>query len=185
MSNQEFSTPQDALAHYGVKGMRWGVRKDDYSGASRATNRDARKDASEFARAKMFYGEGAGTRRKLIKAKVEYKSKVNPTYKAAFDHHLSKQDLSKHADAARSERKRKNAVSGTAKTARGVHRSLTGGFGSVSMASAAIATAYLYAKQTGADKVVMNSMKQGFDKIRKTDPNMRAAKEFLKNMGMK
>lgn len=39
------------LAHHGVKGMKWGVR------------RHARKDAKEMARAKMFHGEGAGTRR--------------------------------------------------------------------------------------------------------------------------
>ena len=36
------------LAHYGVKGMKWGVR------------RAARKDANEFAAAKMYYGKGAG-----------------------------------------------------------------------------------------------------------------------------
>lgn len=29
MSNQEFETPQDALAHYGKKGMRWGVINED------------------------------------------------------------------------------------------------------------------------------------------------------------
>lgn len=71
------------LYNYGVKGMRWGVRR-------RAT-----KDAKEFARAKMFYGEGAGTRRKLIKATVEERSK-DPQYKKAFDEALSKQNMSKH-----------------------------------------------------------------------------------------
>lgn len=30
-----FATPRDALAHYGVKGMRWGVRKDDRTGGGR------------------------------------------------------------------------------------------------------------------------------------------------------
>lgn len=28
-STQQFDTPSEALAHYGVKGMKWGVRKDD------------------------------------------------------------------------------------------------------------------------------------------------------------
>ena len=44
------------LMHYGVKGMKWGVR------------RRARHDAKEFTQAKMYYGDGAGNRRKLIKA---------------------------------------------------------------------------------------------------------------------
>lgn len=152
--NNPFETPQEALAHFGVKGMHWGVRKDDHPGASRATNRAAKKDAQEFARAKMFYGEGAGTRRKLIKAKVESAAKKDPTYKAAFDHHLAQQDLGKHAAKAKSERKRKDVVGGTTKTAKGIHRQLTGGFGSVSATSAALAGGYIYAKQTGADKVI-------------------------------
>lgn len=51
------------LSHSGIKGMKWGVR------------RKAKKDAKEHTKAKSFYGEGAGTRRKLIKQKVEYNSK--------------------------------------------------------------------------------------------------------------
>ena len=52
-----------SLYHSGIKGMKWGVR------------RKAKKDAKEYTKAKSFYGEGAGTRRKLIKQKVEYNSK--------------------------------------------------------------------------------------------------------------
>lgn len=108
------------LAHYGIKGMRWGQRKASIPGVSPRTSREARKDATEFAKAKMFYGTGAGTRRKLIKAKVEAKAAKDPNYKKAFDHHLSNQDMGKRAEGARSERKRKDVVAGTAKTARGV-----------------------------------------------------------------
>lgn len=56
------------LMHYGVKGMKWGVRRD----------------AKEFTQAKMHYGEGAGNRRKLIKATVKARSK-DPFYKSEFD----------------------------------------------------------------------------------------------------
>lgn len=111
---------EEFLAHYGVSGMKWGQRKSAIPGVSAKTSREARKDADEFAKAKMFYGDGAGTRRKLIKAKVESKSSKDPSYKKAFDHHLGNQDLGKRASQARGERKRKDTVATTAKTARGV-----------------------------------------------------------------
>ena len=110
------------LFHYGVKGMKWGVRKDRpeaLQGVPRSTSRTAKKDANEFAKAKMFYGEGAGNRRKLIKAKVNSRS-VDPNYKKAFDYHSDNQNMAKRAGQARGERKRKDVVKGTAKTARGV-----------------------------------------------------------------
>lgn len=179
----------DFLTHYGVKGMKWGVRKSDSNrpeGVSARTNRDAKKDAREFARAKMFYGEGAGTRRKLIKATVEQKSKRDPSYKKAFDHHLESQDMGKHASKAKSERTRKDVTQKTVKTARGVHRELTGGFGNVTMLSAAIAGGYVIAKQTGADQVVKDAALQSFNNVRKTaasKQSQKAATDWLKRQG--
>lgn len=82
----------DELMHFGTKGMRWGVR------------RMAKKEAKEFARAKMFYGDGAGNRRKLIKGKVQQHTKKFPEYKKHFDYYLSKQDMGRHADSAVRER---------------------------------------------------------------------------------
>lgn len=154
----------DFLEHVGVKGMKWGVRRDASrpDGVSSKVNRDAKKDAQEFARAKMFYGEGAGTRRKLIKATVEAKSKKDPNYKKAFDSHFAGQDLGKHASKAASERKRKDVTSSTTKTAKGVHRQLTGGFGNVSMVSAALASGVVVARQTGLDKKLMDSAKNAY-----------------------
>ena len=66
------------LAHYGVKGMKWGVR------------RKARKDAKEYARAKMYYGEGAGNRRKLIRATVKSGQKTPATRPSSIRHLLSR-----------------------------------------------------------------------------------------------
>lgn len=118
------------LEHFGVKGMRWGVRKERQArGVSRKTDREASKDAKEFARAKMYFGQGAGTRRKLIKAKVEDRSKRDSSYAKAFDHHLKTQDMSKHSDKARSERKRTDRKDTLKKSAGQIARSRTGEMG--------------------------------------------------------
>lgn len=84
------------LMHYGIKGMKWGVR------------RRARRDAKEYTQAKMYYGEGAGNRRKLIKATVKARSK-DPFYKSEFDKAVANTDMSKRASQARRQRGRKNA----------------------------------------------------------------------------
>jgi len=178
---------EDFLAHYGVKGMRWGVRRDDnaLAGISNRTRKDAKKDAEEFTRAKLFYGKGAGTRRKLIKATVETKSKKDADYKKAFDHYVNQTDLGKRASQAKSERKRKDVTSSTTKTVRGVHRSLTGGFGAVPVTAAAIAGAYTVAQRTGADKTIARYAKTTYSKARayqKSKPDQyQAARNMIRD----
>lgn len=58
-----------------------------------STQSMARKDANDYAFAKLYYGEGAGTRRKLIKATVEAR-KMNPEYQRAFDQEYELIDMS-------------------------------------------------------------------------------------------
>lgn len=134
------------LEHHGVKGMHWGVHR---------ARSQAKSDANEFVKAKLFYGEGAGTRRKLIKARVESRSKASPHYKKAFEEHVANQNLDKRASQAVRTRHRKDATNFTRKTVRGVHRSLTGGFGPVTVTAAAIAAGAAYFHNSGADRVLL------------------------------
>lgn len=88
------------LQHHGVKGMRWGHKNGppyplDSRVPSHHVKRQAKKDAKEYARAKMFYGEGAGIRRKLINNTVKERSK-DPSYKTEFDKAMSQQRMDKH-----------------------------------------------------------------------------------------
>lgn len=133
------------LAHHGIKGQKWGIRRyqnedGTYTDAgnkrrNKKLNREAKKDAKEYARAKMYYGEGAGNRRKLINAKVNERSK-DPEYKKRFEEHLSRQDMGKHAEKAKKERAAKDAKNYAGKTWRTTTRLLMG-TGGVTIAAAA------------------------------------------------
>ena len=62
---------EDYLAHYGTKGMKWGVR------------RSIKRDARERARAARSSGTGSTARKKAIKNKIEAKDQEIPGYKNA------------------------------------------------------------------------------------------------------
>jgi len=147
----------DELYHHGIKGMKWGIRKRISDAGS---THKARKDAKEFARAKMFYGESAGTRRKLIKAKVNQRSTNDKVYKKEFDKSLAKQDMGKHADAAKRERKTRNVSNSVKKTSRGIVNIVAG---NPQRAGASLIAAYGILRVTGMDKVIMQ---KGSQKVR-------------------
>ena len=144
------------LYHYGVKGQKWGVRK---------AQKLAKKDAKEFARAKMFYGEGAGTRRKLIKNTVKERSK-DPNYKKAFDEALENQDMADHAAKARSERKRKDVKKSAGKTARGVYHTIAKDGAKVSAAVGTTVAAMGVLHATGADKKIVDAGKRVYNNLK-------------------
>ena len=102
-------TYTNELYHHGIKGQKWGVRRYQNADGTltpagkRRIQKEAKKDAKEFARAKMYYGDGAGIRRKLIKASVDEKSK-DAFYKSEFEKALATQNMDEHAKKAKKEK---------------------------------------------------------------------------------
>jgi len=122
--------------------------------------KDAKKDAEDMARAKAYYGEGAGNRRKQIRNRISERMK-DPDYKAEYEKQLAAQDMSKHQKAANRERHAQDAKNAVAKTGRGI-KNLIMGVGSASMAAVAI---YNVAKLTGADKKIAELGKKAVSDI--------------------
>ena len=147
---------EDFLAHYGKKGMQWG--KSSVSGVSKSTDKMAKKDAKEFSRAKMYYGEGAGTRRKLIKGSTEAKIKRDPAYKKAFEEHMSRQDMSVHATKAIRQRSRTDKKNTSVKTGKAVARRVTGEMGSAAAIVALVGTGYAFSKTPQGKKIMSSSI---------------------------
>lgn len=177
----------ESLSHHGILGQKWGIRRyqnqdgsltvagkaryltsdsktvgqkvpDHLSDVPKPTLKTARKDAKETAEAKMFYGEGAGNRRKLIANTVKQRSK-DPYYKKAYDYYLENEDMAKAAQKARVKRASIDTRQNTVKTAKQI----------VKMAStitATAATAYYLAHQTGVDKIIADMAKKTVDSLR-------------------
>lgn len=147
----------DSLAHYGIKGQAWGVRRfqnedgtlteagkqrygyylrEDGKKDVKRLIKDAENDAREYARAKAYYGDGAGNRRKQIRNKISERMK-DPDYKAEFDRQMKNQNMAEHQKAANRERKFNDAKEAVKKTGNGI-KNLLLGFGTTSLAAIAI-----------------------------------------------
>ena len=182
MDDELLARAEEILEHSGVKGMRWGVRKDRTPGVSRSTDRQARKDAHETARSKLYYGEGAGTRRKLINKAVEARSKNDPAYRKAFDHHLSKQDNADHAQAAVKERNRTDRKDRNKKRVGAAARKVTGEWGT----QAAFTTLAIGGATYLASPKARSVMTKGFNKAKNhinVKNGARTINKFLKDFG--
>lgn len=125
--------------------------------------KEAQRDAREFARAQMFYGEGAGNRRKLIGATVETKIAREPGYAGAFSKALASQDMAAHAAGARKERKRKNMAKAFNKNTRAV---AAGQYTGVNATVILLGTVVYIAHRTGYDEVVIRKVKSKYHALR-------------------
>lgn len=151
------------LEHHGILGQKWGTQNGPPYPLDRETKKtvkQAQKDAKEYARAKMYYGNGAGTRRKLINNTVNQRSK-DPTYKKAFDAALSSQNMEKHVKAAKRERK----IANVKETAQGVVTGSTGNSSrGVKVAVASIVGTAAILHVTGLDKKIIGAGKDFIDR---------------------
>lgn len=142
-------------------------------------NKQATKDAFEYAAAQMFYGEGAGTRRKLIKAQVEHRIATLPGYEDVFLNKLTAQDMAWHAEKANQVRKN---IDRTKKIERNVRGLTTGNKQALTTGVAVLVTVAYYAHETGYDKVMWQNAKREYQKSKAWAHMKRAEHKAKKNL---
>ena len=140
------------------------------------TKKLAAEDAAKWARAEMFFGEGAGTRRKLLSADIESKMAGLPGYRAAFSAAYDKQDFSEHAIKAAKERQRIDRTRKMDKNARAIIRGDKRHMSPITLALVTLGgLALREAYNAGYDKVVYAAAKKQYQ----------AGKQKLRNIKTK
>jgi len=104
----------------------------------------------------MYYGDGAGTRRKLIDATVTSKMMKDPIYATYFRQEYAKQDMGEHAMRARKERERRDHNSAIMRNAKGL---ATGNINQVSPVVLFVVVGAAIAHKTGLDKKALDELK--------------------------
>lgn len=144
-------------------------------------NKIAAKDAAEWARAEMFFGEGAGTRRKLIEAIVSQRSQTFPGYVESFMKAYNAQDMAEHAIKAAKERQHIDRASTVGKNAKAL---LRGDRRGLSTGVLIVVTILVVANQTGYDKVAIEYGQKKYKEARlwvhRTKLKYDAEKKFRK-----
>jgi hypothetical protein len=127
-------------------------------------NKLAEKDAFKWARAEMFFGEGAGTRRKLLSAEIATKVERISGYHQAFETAYAKQNFADHAIKAAKERKHLDHSKMVKHNVRGL---VTGNKRSLSTSVVVIGMAWYIANQTGYDEKIKVEAKFHYYKIKR------------------
>lgn len=118
---------------------------------SKNLDKMAAKDAENWARAEMFFGEGAGIRRKHLQADIDSKTATIPGYLERFTAFYESQDMAEHAIAAAKERKRIDAGLKASKNLRALKN---GNTQNLSVGIFVVLGAYVVARETGVDKSI-------------------------------
>ena len=125
----------------------------------------AAKDAHDWARAEMFFGEGAGVRRRHLFAQIEARISqyADKGYEEAFNRAYSQQNMADHAIKAAKERQN---IDRLAKANRNLRAVRTGNLQNLTTGAAILAGAYYVAHQTGYDKKIEREAKKLYKKAR-------------------
>lgn len=123
----------------------------------------AEQDAHEWGLAEMFFGEGAGTRRKLISAKVDQKAHDIPGYAEAFSDATSRLNQLEMAEKAVAERKR---IDRAAKAGKNIRALKSGNLRGLSTGVYVIVGGVYLAHVTGYDKIIQEEAKRLYKKAK-------------------
>ena len=126
-------------------------------------NKQAAKDAFEYASSQMAYGEGAGIRRRHIETAVNYKADRIPGYAAAFNAAVEQVDMTKAVSSAQRSGKARDVGAVTGKNIRAIARGDKSGMSTpVIIAVVALGIAH----KTGHDKKAWEYSKRKTNDVR-------------------
>lgn len=124
----------------------------------------AEKDAREWTQAKLAYGEGAGTRRKLINETVAYKMQHIAGYEDAFANAAEHQDVASLAKHAKRDARRKNVNQALVRNTKAM---ASGKYENLNTALLIVGGAAVVMHKTGLDKVAIRKTKDGYREMRR------------------
>jgi ribosomal protein L20A (L18A) len=124
----------------------------------------AEKDAARWAAAKMFYGEGAGVRRRLLEAEIAHKTENISGYHEMFQKAFSKQNLAEHAYKAMKERQKIDRTNIVGKNVRALAR---GDVRGMSTGLIVVIGAGYIAHATGYDKIAIDKSKMYYRQLKR------------------